>query len=198
MSVSTLLRRQASLLWRFLGFFQKPSLRMIHALVVGFVILQLLSSTLMHVSPAGHVSDVPLPWLASWYHLLAGLVTVVLACLLTESSLTQWGFRHFFPYLWGDTAQLKQDILASLHLKMFPPRPKGLAATVQGLGLGALALVALSGLIWFLLWLWASPTAAATAREVHKSLSGLVELYLLGHGGMALLHFVMWQRKTKP
>lgn len=196
MSVISTLRTQASLLWRFMGFFQKPYLRMLHAFIVALVILQILSSGIMHVSASGQIASSAFSWLASWYHILAGLLTVALSCLLTAYSLNHHGLRYFFPYLWGDTEQLKQDIQASLHFKIIPPRPKGLATSVQGLGLGALMLVVLSGLLWFLLWL-ADSSAAASAREAHKTFSGLVELYLLGHGGMALLHFVFWQRKTQ-
>ena len=113
---------------------------------------------------------------------------------LAADSLTKRGFHYFFPYLWGDTEQLKKDVQASLRFKMVPPRPKGLATTVQGLGLGALLLVVLSGLIWFILWLNGS-SFAGPALETHKNLSFLIELYLIGHGCMALLHFFVWQRK---
>ncbi len=196
MSVISTFRTQASLLWRFMGIFQKPYLRLLHALIVALVILQILSSGIMHVSASGQIAASTFPWLASWYHILAGLLAAVLSCLLTAYSLTHHGLRYFFPYLWGDTEQLKQDIQASLRFRIIPPRPKGLATSVQGLGLGALMLVILSGALWFLLWL-ADASGAAAAREAHKTLSGLVELYLLGHGGMALLHFAFWQRKTQ-
>ena len=66
---------------------------------------------------------------------------------------------------------------------------------VQGLGLGALLLAVLSGLIWYLLWVNGSPFAEL-ARKTHENLTLLIELYLLGHGGMALLHFFVWQRKS--
>ena len=73
------------------------------------------------------------------------------------------------------------------------PRPKGLATAVQGLGLGALLLVVLSGLIWFILWRNGS-SFAGLALETHKNVTLLIELYLIGHGCMALLHFFVWQR----
>ena len=113
--------------------------------------------------------------------------------LLAADSLTKRGFHYFFPYLWGDTEQLKKDIQASLRFKMVPPRPKGLATVVQGLGLGALLLVVLSGLIWFILWRNGS-SFAGLALETHKNVTLLIELYLIGHGCMALLHFFVWQR----
>jgi len=32
------------------------------------------------------------------------------------------------------------------------------------------------------------------ALETHKNVTLLIELYLIGHGCMALLHFFVWQR----
>ena len=57
----------------------------------------------------------------------------------------------------------------------------------------ALLLVVLSGLIWFILWRNGS-SFAGLALETHKNVTLLIELYLIGHGCMALLHFFVWQR----
>ncbi|MFR8056147.1 MAG: cytochrome b/b6 domain-containing protein, partial [Bilophila wadsworthia] len=157
------------------------------------VILQILSSFAMHMLSSGQINPALSSWLASWYHILSGLLVVILSLLLAADSLTRRGFHYFFPYLWGDTEQLKKDIQASLRFKMVPPRPKGLATAVQGLGLGALLLVVLSGLIWFILWRNGS-SFAGLALETHKNVTLLIELYLIGHGCMALLHFFVWQR----
>ena len=43
MSVTSALGNQAKLLWQFLGFFQKPYLRFLHAIIAVLVILQILS-----------------------------------------------------------------------------------------------------------------------------------------------------------
>ena len=192
MSVTSALGNQAKLLWQFLGFFQKPYLRFLHAIIAVLVILQILSSFAMHMLSSGQLNPALSSWLASWYHILSGLLVVILSLLLAADSLTKRGFHYFFPYLWGDTEQLK-DIQASLRFKMVPPRPKGLATAVQGLGLGALLLVVLSGLIWFILWRNGS-SFAGLALETHKNVTLLIELYLIGHGCMALLHFFVWQR----
>lgn len=188
MSVTSALGNQAKLLWQFLGFFQKPYLRFLHAIIAVLVILQILSSFAMHMLSSGQINPALSSWLASWYHILSGLLVVILSLLLAADSLTKRGFHYFFPYLWGDTEQLKKDIQASLRFKMVPPRPKGLATAVQGLGLGALLLVVLSGLIWFILWRNGS-SFAGLALETHKNVTLLIELYLIGHGCMALLHF---------
>lgn len=179
---------QFNLLWRFLGFFQAPRIRMLHAVVVLLVCWQLLTGWLMPF-PDGFLG---------WSHILGGLACVVFGATLIVTSLRQRGFPYFFPYLWGDIAQLKKDLIASMQFKMIPPRPKGLATVVQGLGMGALGLALLSGLCWFLLRGLGAHGAASVVREIHESVVVLVELYFLGHGSMALLHFVSWQKKTKP
>ena len=132
MSVTSALGNQAKLLWQFLGFFQKPYLRFLHAIIAVLVILQILSSFAMHMLSSGQINPALSSWLASWYHILSGLLVVILSLLLAADSLTKRGFHYFFPYLWGDTEQLKKDIQASLRFKMVPPRPKGLATAVQG------------------------------------------------------------------
>lgn len=197
MSALAFFRRQPALLWRFLGFFQTPYVRFLHALVAVLVILQILSSSALHMNAAGHFVPGPVTWLASRYHMAAGLVALLLSLLLAAASLSRHGLRHFFPYLWGDTEQLKKDLLASLRFKMVPPRPRGLAAAVQGLGLGALLLTVFSGLLWFILWRNGSGFADVPLA-VHKVIAPLMGVYLIGHGGMALLHFARWQRKARP
>lgn len=187
MKIQESIAAQPALLWRFMGFFQPPFLRMLHALVVLFVILQLCSGAIMRVTPAGA------SWTA-WYHMLAGMGVCALSVVLAAYSLRRHGLKYFFPYLWGDTAQIRQDLLASLRGRMVAPRPKGLATAVQGLGLGALLLTAFSGLVWF--WLWREGWSSAHAlRALHDWSSFLLIAYFIGHGGMALLHFAFW-RKT--
>lgn len=195
LSLAGQLKEQARLLWRFLGFFQRPALRRLHAAIAMLIVLQILSSFGMRFITPDVMASGLFARFFSWYHILAGIATTVLGLLLVRDSLSNRGLRYFFPYLWNDTEQLKKDLIASLRFRMVPPRPKGLATAVQGLGLGALLLVSLSGLIWFLLWQDGSP-AAESWRSLHKGFSLLIELYLLGHGGMALLHFFVWQKKT--
>ena len=110
MSVTSALGNQAKLLWQFLGFFQKPYLRFLHAIIAVLVILQILSSFAMHMLSSGQINPALSSWLASWYHILSGLLVVILSLLLAADSLTKRGFHYFFPYLWGDTEQLKKDL----------------------------------------------------------------------------------------
>lgn len=196
MKTTLVLTEQPGLLWRFLGFFQTPFLRLLHAVIVVLILIQFFDSMGISISTTGQFGLGELTLALSWTHIVLGLTTLILACILTGESLTNKGFKHFFPYLWGDVAQIRADLEASLRLEVVGPRPKGLAAAVQGLGLGALLLTVLSGGAWLLFMLSDVPDWAATARSTHKAVTSLLLAYLLGHGGMALLHFTMWQRKV--
>ena len=184
-------KEQAQRLWRFLGFFQPPQLRIIHLVVILLVALQLISSQFM-ASPgrAGVVAS-----MANTLHFTCGIVLVFLGIYFTGLSWRMRGLKRFYGYLWGEVEQLRKDIVETLHFRTVAPRPGGLATTVQGLGFGALLLAALSGLAWFVVWRMRLPYTHAF-KEVHEALSTLIVLYFAGHGGMALLHFVLWQRKV--
>ena len=189
MSALHIIAVQPARLWPFLGVFQSPGLRAVHALVVLFCLLQFTSSWWMSVEQNRAT-------FSAWYHMWGGTTLCVLALLQTAASLARHGLRHFYPYLWGDTEQLVKDVRQTLRFKLVGPRPKGLGAAVQGLGLGALLLTAFSGLFWF--WLWQNGSAGADdARAFHDAVSLLMILYFLGHGGMALLHFVVWEEHSK-
>lgn len=184
---------QIKLLWRFLGFFQRPVVRVMHAMIVVLVILQIGSSLGMDGPPQHAATSGTVAYLASSWHILEGLFLVIFSCVFIWKSVSQRGLKYFFPYLWGETEQLRKDIAASLHFKMVAPRPGGLATAVQGLGIGALLLTVFAGFSWFVLWRVGSPQASM-ALTLHKTAVILLVLYLIGHGGMAVLHFVVWQR----
>ena len=184
---------QFRLLWRFLGFFQPLGLRLLHALVAALVIMQCLTGLETHAGSTykGIVRAICTDW-----HVIAGLVLFAPAQALAVGSLQHRGLRTLFPYLWGDITHLREDLAATLRGKLVPPRPGGLASCVQGVGLGALLLAVYSGVAWFVAWLL-DLSARKELIELHKTLVPLVGLYVLGHGGMALTHFVIWQRKTR-
>jgi hypothetical protein len=177
MSIRVKLTAQLALLWRFLGFFQSPLLRFLHAVVVILVLLQFLTK-LFGLNGA---------------HLVLGLVLSFAGLLLVGCGLWKHGPRHYFPYLWGDTDQLAKDVAAIRGGKLIiAPRPKGLATVVQGLGMGALTMSLLTGLWWFRAWQYGDISHAAAA--VHKVFVWLLLAYAAGHGGMALAHFAFWQK----
>lgn len=184
MSFLHTIRIQIERLWRFLGFFQSPCTRILHALLFLFVVMQIIGGLTM--SPGSFIF---------WFHAWSGATLFALACVQVAVSFSIHGVRHFFSYLWGDVEQIEKDVRQSLKFQIVGPRPKGLAASVQGLGLGALLLAGLTGMTWFWLMQTGSP-AADTLRSIHKFAAVLVILYLLGHGILALIHFYIWEEKV--
>ena len=188
--------RWLSELWAFLGRYQSATVRALHAAVVLAIIVQLLDSNGMHFDKAtGAVGSGALTQFSTWLHIGLGLALLPLSLVFIGTALASHGPRHYFPYLWGDLTQAKADIAATLKLQLTEPRPGGLAAIVTGLGMGALLLVVGSGAIWFLLWRSGS-LLTRDAKEVHEALAGLLEWYVVGHGGMATLHFFSWLKTT--
>lgn len=189
MSLSNTIREQASLLWKFLGFFQNPFMRKLHALVVVWVVIQLLTSQLLGTKLAV-------------LHFYGGLFFLLFACFFTGYSWKTRGLKRYYGYLWGETAVLVQDIKLALSFKLVAPRAGGLGTVVQGLGFGALLLTLCTGAGTFvahhLEW-WAGAQGFSVAHQVGVA---LLITYMCGHGTMALLHFAKWQmtvvRKPKP
>lgn len=181
-----------------LDFFEKyqaPKIRILHFWVLILVLSQIIVSNWM----AGTKSTVvPFDgtYFFTWVHILSGLLLFFLTFFLIFSCFKQRGIKYFYPYLWCDFKQLKCDVSQILTLKLPDSSPRGLAAVVQGLGLGALSLVILSGVTWFILWLTQSPFALE-ARSIHKSLTILIEVYIYGHGGLGAVHFIIWYKSKK-
>nr|WP_242452234.1 cytochrome b/b6 domain-containing protein [Morganella morganii] len=129
----------------------------------------------------------------TWLHIITGLSFWISGTLLIVFCFRQRGIKHYYPWAFGYFSQITTDCRALLRGKLPESSSGGLATTVQGLGLGALALVVLSGTAWFILWA-AGSVYAGEIRNLHKTLTGLIETYIIGHGAMGLLHFILWLR----
>lgn len=175
-------------------YFPNVGLRHLHTTLATLIILQLLDSNLVHMTHTGEVKLGVLNDLFLWFHIVVGSLAVIATIAMVGYMLTKQSFRQFFPYLFGDNTVLKDDISQILKLKLPEPREQGLGNIIQGLGIGALILIEISALIWLVLWLNHS-AYANDFREIHKTLTGLIELYLIGHGGMALLHFFIERKR---
>lgn len=178
-------------LWHFLALNQPLFLRCLHILVAMLIIGQVLNSNGIALTATEQLVNATLPRYFTLLHISIGLTLLALAILLIGYCLRRRGLRYFYPYLWGDITQIQQDIRTLLRRELPDAEPRGLATCVQGLGLCALSLVVLSGASWFVLWQVGSPFAS-TAKDWHQTLTGLIEVYLIAHGGMGLLHFAVW------
>lgn len=174
--------------------FPQVGLRHMHMTLALLVIFQIVNSNFLHMTHAGQLKEYPFANIFLWLHIIVGLMTLVMTIALVIYILKKQSFRQFYPYLFSDNRILIDDIRILLNGKLPDPREKGLANVVQGLGIGALVLIELFALIWLALWLMDS-SYANDAREVHKSLTGLIEAYLIAHAGMAFVHFLIQRKK---
>ena len=191
MSSNTDMRQQCALLWKFTGFFLRPPLRLLHAvLLVGVPVQCLLGfgGSLRGRRGMGRMlMDA---------HVLCGAALTVGVVLFVLYCLRERGVRRYFSYLWGDTAKLREDIAATLRLHVVPPRPGGLAVAVQGLVLAMLTLTALSGILWYMLR--GGGRVAHFFKQTHELAALLLCCFFAVHAVMALRNFFLWQRKTAP
>lgn len=172
------------------------SARYLHYLIFILVLAQILISNFMKITDDGQIGNGTGAYYATWIHIGIGLSLLGLAITFTIVELRKHGSPYFYPYLFRDFSQLKSDLYKLRILELPETSPGGLAAIIQGLGLGALLLVTSSGAIWLLLWSFNS-ALATDAKGIHQLLTGLIEAYVIGHGGIGLLHMVIAYRKQK-
>jgi hypothetical protein len=185
--------RVVRLLWQYFGQTQPIFIRVLHLIVILICLSQLITSNLVSLSGTRMLDGSISFTFGTWTHILPGLLLVGVAALFIAAELFRRGPKYFFAYLWGDLSQIKADVKTLAGRKLPDASPGGLAAVVQGLGLGAMGLTLLSGLMWFVL-IQTGSGLARTAIEMHEALTGLVVVYLIGHGGMGGLHFFLWIR----
>lgn len=180
-------------IWKFFGIYQTRKIRVIHLLILLLVITQIVISNWMEIAKTGVIVDQGYQFYCTWLHIILGISLFFLVLYFIINCMKNKGIHYFFPYLFGDLSKIKKDIKLLSHLKLPESSANGIATSVQGLGLGALFLVVSSGLIWLFLWLQNAPLADE-AKNIHKTLTGLIEIYIIGHGSMGLLHFILWHK----
>ena len=175
---------------------QPPVVRFLHITILCLVLSQIIVSNFMGFTDNGEVSKKAVEYYGTWVHMGTGLSLLPIAFVFIYIELKRHGIKYFFPYFFGNFSQLKKDLQQLKQFELPEPSAYGIAAMVQGLGLGALTLVILSGLTWFLSWIYMAPWADSI-KEVHKLLTGLIEVYVLGHGGMGILHLFLQLKNQK-
>ena len=175
---------------------QPPVVRFLHIIILCLVLSQITVSNFMGFTSNGEVSTKTVEHYATWIHICTGLSLLPIALVFIYIELKRHGMKYFFPYLYGNFSQLKKDLRQLKQFELPEPSACGIAAIVQGLGFGALTLVVLSGFTWFLSWIDAAPWANSM-KGLHQSLTGLIEAYILGHGGMGILHLFLQVKNQK-
>ncbi len=169
---------------------QPPVVRYLHITILCLVLSQMIVSNFMGFADNGEVGKKGIEYFGTWIHIGTGLSLLPIAFLFMIIELKRRGIKYFFPYFYGDFSQLKKDLQQLKQFKLPEPVDYGIAAIVQGLGLGALMLVILSGFVWFLSWVYVAPWAESM-KTLHQLLTGLIQAYVIGHGGMGLLHLFL-------
>ncbi|UJF20259.1 cytochrome b/b6 domain-containing protein (plasmid) [Vibrio sp. SS-MA-C1-2] len=166
--------------------------QILHGLTVLWVLIQILSSGLMHINHHAIWADIST---LSLIHIYSGILLLPI-CLLfvfiiikrrTCKDLYPWGFKYFY--------QLKVDLLILKQCKLPQPSPSGLAATVEGFGLLALLSSLLTGVAWFVAI--KAGLDASFFLTIHKTTVGLIETYFYAHGLMGVLHILVETRRYK-
>jgi len=173
-----------------------PLVRYLHYVILFLVLLQILLSNFIEINDDGVIGQNIIEFYSTWAHISVGLSLVVLALVFAIVELSKHGILYFYPYLSGDFSQLKSDLRKLKSFEVPDASPRGIAAVIQGLGLGALLLVVLSGATWFALWSY-DLALADDVKEIHELLTGLIEAYVIGHGGMGLIHIFIAFKEQK-
>ena len=175
---------------------QPPVVRFFHITILCLVLSQIIVSNFMGFTGNGEISKKTVEYFGTWIHIGTGLSLLPITFIFIYIELKRHGITYFFPYCYGNFSQLKEDIQQLKQFKLPDPSAYGIAAIVQGLGLGALTLVVLSGLTWFLSWIYMAPWSDSI-KEFHELLTGLIEAYVVGHGGMGMLHLFIKAKNQK-
>ncbi|ABM04618.1 conserved hypothetical membrane protein [Psychromonas ingrahamii 37] len=169
---------------------QSFTVLVLHITILILVLSQILVSDFMGFNEAGEISQNTLDFYGTWIHIITGLSLIPITLIFIAVEIKKQGVKHFFPYLFSDFSQLKSDLFELRKFKIPEVKTGGLGAIIEGLGLGALSLVLLSGSAWYLSW---NLNGAWThnIKDIHELFTGLVQAYVIGHGCMGLIHIFM-------
>ncbi len=163
----------------------------LHFSVLFWVLLQLLSSGLMHVhgdTPLAKISDL------AFIHIYSGLALLPVSLLFAAKVIMRRQYQDLYPWLSGQYQVIKDDINSLLRLELPEAKPSGLAATVEGLGILALILAVATGSVWYLTVLMSGPNE--WLLSIHKLSVTFIQIYFFGHALFAMLHFAYWWRQS--
>ncbi|MDP3495629.1 MAG: cytochrome b/b6 domain-containing protein [Hyphomonadaceae bacterium] len=100
-----------------------------------------------------------------------------------SAALFPWFLAERRADVWSDIRRHA----ASMKKLRFPPHEdsSALASAIHGLGLLLMTLMAATGATW---WVTQPSATAGVFREAHALLANLAWVYLIAHGGLAVLH----------
>lgn len=171
-----------------------PFFRGLHIAIAVLILSQIINSNLTEREAMGENN---IEAFITWFHIISGFTLIFLGIVLLCWMLTQRGVRWYFAWLTIDFKGIKQDLLLLKKRRLPEATQGGIAATIQGLGVVSLLLVAFSGGLWFLTQRMTGVTAemARIFMHWHKFLTTFVELYFYSHGAMGILHIYLARNK---
>lgn len=180
-------------LWNLLPHDYAPFFRILHIIVAFLILSQIINSNLTETEAIGEHS---LEGVITWMHIISGLGLIICGFIMLSWMLTQRGFTYYFSWVGLDFSGIKQDIKTLTSFPLPDAHSGGIASTIQGFGVLALLIVALSGGLWFLLNTMQS-NLAETVIHWHKFFTTFIEVYFYAHGAMGVLHILIEKYKSR-
>ncbi|KGD83722.1 cytochrome b561-like protein [Pantoea sp. PNA 14-12] len=173
-----------------------PFFRRLHLFVAVLILSQIINSSFTEREALGGHS---LETVITWFHILSGLLLIVAGFAMLIWMRMQRGLHWYFSWLTLDFRGIRDDLACLARMKLPDAHSGGIAATVQGLGVSALLVVACSGALWFLLnsTSFASPGLTHAVLHWHRFLTTFVEIYFYSHGAMGVLHILLSHYENK-
>lgn len=183
--------------------------RYVHAYVALAATAQFILAPFIAFLPDNSVSHIGYHFIATWLHMLNGLVLLCVGIAFSYNVVKRKGVEWLFPYIFGQFSVMKKDAHQLMQLRLIykdrdteketrmfrvleqlqlpKPHPRGLAAVVQGLGIVLLLLLTILGFFFFVCWIQ-NLSVAWDIITAHRFVAILFFFFYLGHGGMGLLH----------
>ena len=155
-----------------------------HITIAILVIIQIVDSNFVHTRYG-------LSW-GAYVHMCSGVLIAVLSIFLLFVAFEKRGIRYYYPYLFNDYSSLKSDLSELVKLRLPNARSGSIVLIVQDFGLLALSIAWISGSIWFIVWNF-QLDYALNLKDLHKTLVGLIELYIYVHGIMGVVHYIVYR-----
>ena len=171
-----------------------PFFRGLHICIALLVALQIINSNFID---AEALSDAGGTALVTWMHVISGSLLLVLGVILLAWMVSQRGVRWYFSWAFFDFRQIKADIRQLMRFSLPESSAGSIAASVQGVGVASLLLVALSGSAWFTAERLLPSLSAYSGFFLHwhRFLTTFIEIYFYAHGAMGIAHLFLRNRK---
>ena len=149
------------------------------------------------------ITQLTTSWLFDDYHTLflvheySGMTAFVAIILLL---LWKWhlsGLKQYFPWAFSTGRhKMLEDLRWLCKIRLPEHNTGGLPGTVQGLGVLLIFTMGFLGTLWFIAkhYVVGLEPYTHTMMYWHSALANLVWAYIIGHGCMAILHWILPKR----